>query len=196
MRRKPHSKRTLHAAKLVLLLPLALYLAFIILEKWGYWDQLRGLDVCQQVADRFERSVGPDDAVPVRVGDREFEPVVNMIRKYSSTKIPSNRELHVIARLQAKVYDAQPIGDNVLAQWTSPATPIAVMYYDWPNRRFPNGTIPRDEVDIVGTLGNFHEWIARSREDFHFLIVDLLLVGFVPLAVGLYEYIVEIRFEK
>lgn len=102
----------------------------------------------------------------------------------------------MITRLQAKVY-AQLLGaDGKLAQWTSPATPVVVFYYDCPNVRFPAGTIPQDQYIIVGTLGNLREWVARNHEDFHFFIVDLLLVGIVPLAVGLYEYFVELRYEK
>jgi hypothetical protein len=59
----PKSKAALHFGKLILLLPLALYLVFIIIEKRGYWAHLRGLDLAQQIAERFEKSVGPDDAV-------------------------------------------------------------------------------------------------------------------------------------
>lgn len=191
----PKSKAALHIAKLVLLLPLALYLTFIIPERQGYWDRFRGLDLAKQVAERFERSVGPDDAVPVRAGEREFEPTIALIKKYSATKLADNPQ--VIARLQAKVYDAQSLGtDGKLAQWTSPATPIVVFYYNWPNVRFPAGTVPQDQYTIVGTLGNLHEWIVRSHEDMHFLIVDLLLVGVVPIMVGVYEYLVEIHYEK
>jgi hypothetical protein len=191
------SKTTLHVAKLVLLVPLVLYLVFIILEKRGYWDHLRGLDLAQQIAERFERSVGPDDAVPVQVGEKEFEPIIALIRKYSATNLADGKTPQVIARFQAKVFDAQLLGQSgKLAQWTSPATPIAVMYFDWPNVRFPNGAVPTDQFTIVGTLGNLHEWIARSHDDFHFWIVDLLLVGVVPVMVGLYEYLVELRYEK
>jgi hypothetical protein len=101
-----------------------------------------------------------------------------LIKKYSATKLADSKTPQVIARLQAKVYDAQFLGaDGKLAQWTSPATPIVIFYYDWPNVRFPGGTVPQDQGAIVGTLGNLHEWIARSHEDFHFWIVDLLLVG-------------------
>ncbi len=140
-------------------------------------------------------SVGPDHAVPVRAGEREFEPTIALIKKYSATKLADNPQ--VIARLQAKVYDAQSLGtDGKLAQWTSPATPIVVFYYNWPNVRFPAGTVPQDQYTIVGTLGNLHEWIVRSHEDMHFLIVDLLLVGVVPIMVGVYEYLVEIHYEK
>lgn len=193
----PKSKTALHVAKLVLLLPLVLYLAFVIPESKGYWDRLRGLDLAQQIAERFERSVGQDDAVPVRAGEREFEPTIALIRKYSAMKLANERRPQVIARLQAKVYDAQFLGDEgKLAQWTSPATPIVVFYYDWPNVRFPGGAVPKDEYTVVGTLGNLHEWIARSHEDMHFLIVDLLLVGVVPIMVGLYEYLVEIHYER
>ncbi len=191
----PKSKAALHIAKLVLLLPLALYLTFIIPERQGYWDRFRGLDLAKQVAERFERSVGPDDAVPVRAGEREFEPTIALIKKYSATKLADNPQ--VIARLQAKVYDAQSLGtDGKLAQWTSPATPIVVFYYNWRYVRFPAGTVPQDQYTIVGTLGNLHEWIVRSHEDMHFLIVDLLLVGVVPIMVGVYEYLVEIHYEK
>jgi hypothetical protein len=191
------SRTGLHVAKLVLLLPLLLYLAFILPEKKGYWDHVMGLDSVREVADRFERSVGPDDAVPVRAGDKEFNAVVTLIKKYSLTKLAVDKTPQVVARMQAKVYDAQPLGQNgKLAQWTSPATPIAVMYFDWPNVRFPSGAVPDSEYAIVGTLGDLHEWINRSHEDLHFEVVDLLLVGFVPLMVGLYEYLVELRYEK
>jgi hypothetical protein len=191
------SKVTLHVAKLILFLPLVLYLVFVALEKRGYWDHLRGLDLAQQIAERFEKSVGPDDAIPVRAGEREFEPIIALIREYSATKLADDKTPQVIARFQAKVYDAQLLGESgILAQWTSPATPIAVLYVDWPHEKIPNNSVPVGQYAIVGTLGNLHEWIARSHEDFHFWIVDLLLVGVVPLMVGLYEYFVELRYEK
>ena len=191
------SKAALHTAKLVLLLPLLLYLGFIIPENKGYWDHVTGLDSAREVADRFERSVGPDDAVPVRAGEKDFEPVIALIRKYSSTKLVKGKPPQVVARMQATVYDAKPLGPGgKLAQWTSPATPILVYYYDWPNVRFPGGTIPDDEYSVVGTLGDLHDWINRAHEDLHFEVVDLLLVGLVPLMVGLYEYLVELRNEE
>jgi hypothetical protein len=191
------SKKFLTIAKLVLLVPLLLYLGFIIPENRGYWDHFMGLDSARAIAERFERSVGPDDAVPVREGDEGFQPVITLIQKYSSIKLSKDKAPVVIARLQAKVYDAQPVGQKgELAQWTSPATPIVVFYYDWPNVRFPGGTVPSDEYNVVGTLGDLHEWISRRHEDLHFEVVDLLLVGIVPLVVGLYVFIVEIRDEK
>lgn len=194
---RSRSRRTLHVAKLVLLLPLLLYLGFIIPENRGYWDRVRGLDLAQQIAERFEKSVGPDDARPVRAGEKEFEPTLALIRKYSATKLADDKIPQVIARFKAKVYDAQTLGEkDKLAQWTSPATPIVVFYFDWPNVRFPDGVVPTDQSAIVGTLGNLHEWIARSHEDMHFLIVDLLLVGVVPIIFGFYEYLVELRYEE
>lgn len=197
MTRMPKSKTALHLAKLVLLLPLLLYLGFVIPENKGYWDHLMGLDLAREVADRFERSVGPDDAVPVRRGQEQFEPVIALIRKYSPTKLRKDETPLVIARMQAKVYDAERLDlTGKLAQWTSPATPIVVFYYDWPNVRFPGGAVPTDKYSIVGTLGDLHDWINRRHEDLHFEVVDLLLVGVVPLVVGLYEYIVEIRDEE
>lgn len=187
----------MHVAKAVLLLPLALYLVFIVSERKGYWDQLRGLHLVQEIAERFERSVGPDDAIPVRAGDPQFAPTISLIQRYSPKKLASDKTPQVIARGRANVYDAQPQGpDEKLAQWTSPVTPVVVFYYDWPNVKFPDGKIPTDQYIVIGTLGDLHEWIARSREDFHFLFVDLLLVGIVPLMIGVYEYIVEIKFEK
>lgn len=195
--RTKRSPRRLRFAKLVLFVPLILYLVFIVLEKQGFWDHLRGLDLAEQVAERFERSVGPNDAVPVRAGDKEFGPTINLIRRYSTTKLASDKNPEVIARFQARVYDAEYLGEpGALAQWTSPATPISVMYYDWPHKKFPNGEVPKDQYAVVGTLGNLHEWVTRSREDFHFLIVDLLLVGIVPLMLGIYEYLVEVSYES
>ena len=67
---------------------------------------------------------------------------------------------------------------------TSPATPIVVFYYNWPNVKFPGSVVPQEELTVVGTLGDLHDWIARRHEDIHFFVVDLLLVGVVPIAVG------------
>lgn len=188
------SKLKLHVAKLLLLIPLVLYLAFIIPENAGLWDQLLGLNSAREVADRFEKSVGPDDAVPVKVGDKAFGPLITLIRKYSSAKLDQGKTPRVIARLQASVYDAQRLGpDGKLSQWSSPATPIVVFYYDWPSVRFPGDIVPNDLYTVVGTLGDLHSWIDRRHEDLHFEVIDLVLVGIVPLAVGLYEYAVEIR---
>ncbi len=191
------SKHPLHMAKLLLLLPLILYLAFLIPEEHGYWDQLLGLDAARSVADRFDRSVGPDDAIPVRKGEKEFDPVIGLIERYSRNKLNPDKAPMVIARFQAKVYDAQPLWEGErLAQWTSPATPIAVMYFDWPNVKYKDGNVPKDEATVVGTLGDLHEWISRRHMEIHFYIVDLLLVGILPLLLGLYLYFVERFYEK
>src|SRR5579862_6715630 len=101
-----HSRRRLHLAKLILLLPLALYLAFIIPERLGVWDHLSGLDLDEQIAERFERSVGPDDAVPVRAGEKEFVPLIRLIKRYSNTQLAKGKVPHVVVRVQAKVYDS------------------------------------------------------------------------------------------
>jgi hypothetical protein len=119
-----------------------------------------------------------------------------LIKKYSTAKLADDKVPFKVVRLQASVYDAQPLGDGTTAQWTSPVTPIAVMYYDWPNVRFPGGVVPRDEFTIVGTLGDLHDWIVRSREDRHFMVVDLVLVAVVPLLLGIYEFIVETHYEE
>src|ERR1700674_3020074 len=94
------SKTSLHVAKLILLLPLVLYLAFIIPERNGYWDRLTGLNLVQQVAERFERSVGPDDAVPARTGDKEFAPLIQLIKTYSPTKLAKDKTPIVVVRFQ------------------------------------------------------------------------------------------------
>src|SRR5581483_554503 len=107
--RIPRSKRTLHTAKLILLLPLLLYLLFIIPERMGVWDHVSGLDSVQEVADRFERSVGPDDAVPVRAGEKEFDPLIDLIKRYSAVKLRTDKAPQVVVRSQASVYDAQPL---------------------------------------------------------------------------------------
>ena len=170
------------------------YVLYIVLDKYHVLDRWTGLDLVEEVADRFDRSVGPKDAIPVRIGDKEWKPLLQLIRAYSRAKLPTDKMPRVVARFQAQVYDAYPLGNGELSQWTSPATPMVVFFYDWP--RNTGQSVAPSEYRIVGTFGDLRIWIAQRREDRHFLFVDFLLVGILPLILGVYAFVVERRSDE
>src|ERR1700690_447088 len=134
----PHqpSKRKLAKWKrrltfITLLLPF-LYTGFIIADRYGTWDELSGLGLVEQVSERFDLSYGEDASNPVRVGDKEWEPLLKLVYEYSPADFDKSKEPRVIARFQASLSTRTPAEGPLIAQWTAPSTPLALIYQDWP----------------------------------------------------------------
>lgn len=145
-------------------------LAWIVAEHFGLVDRWRGIDLVERVANRFDESYAPDASRPVYPEDAEWKPTIKLIEEYSKVKWPPGMKPQTIARMQAKLSE-QDVGGY---EWTSPATPIAVLYTRWP-RNGPG--IPKEEVAIVGSIGELHGWIERSKNSFHFLISDCFMAA-------------------
>lgn len=149
----------------------ALALITVITEHCGVFDRLFGLNQVRAVADRFQRSYGSDASVPLYRGDPAWAPTLALIERYSAVRLQPNKQPEMIVRYQASLATEDAGG----YQWTSPSTPILVLYRRWPVA--PNITIPKRDATIVGTIGQLHMWIARREVDLHFLINDVILGG-------------------
>ena len=93
---------------LVLVVLPFLYLAFIAADRVGVWDYLSGLDDVEHITARFELSYAPNASHPVRVGDREWKPLLKLAHGYSNAQLPPDREPRVIPRSVALVLPELP----------------------------------------------------------------------------------------
>src|SRR5580704_15141722 len=106
-----------------------LYLAFLVADRQGVWSRLQGLDKVDTVAARFEKSYAADASHPVSVGDPEWNPLIQIIYKYSNADLPKDKEPQTVARFKATVSGKQETTDGQLfSEWTAPSTPFAVLY--------------------------------------------------------------------
>lgn len=161
------SKRKLELAGA--LLPI-LTVGFVVFERTGVWDHIRGLNLAEGAAMRFDLSYAPQASRPVRVGDPEWISLLELISKYSHVDLPHEKEPRVIARYTAIADARVQIGPDRISEWTAPGTPLFLLYRDW-----PGNSVPPEDYRIIGTIGDLHTWIAQSKADFHSNVVDILL---------------------
>jgi hypothetical protein len=162
-------KRRVEFASIVLL-PI-IGLAFILAEHCGLVDRMLGLDLVEEVANRFDKSYSPHASMPVYPEDAEWRPTIRLIEKYSAVKWPPGRQPQTIARMQAKLSEQDGGG----YEWTSPATPVAVLYRRWPATT--GQEIPKEDWAIVGSIGELHGWVQRSKNSIHFLFSDCFITA-------------------
>ena len=149
------------------------YGGFVITEHAGVWDRLRCLDLVEDVAGRLEtsyaegvdRQIGPDE--------KAWEPLIKLIYEYSNVELPMDKEPKMVARYVAISSAKIELGKSKFAEWTAPATPIAVLY-----RESPGQKVSPEDVRLVGSIGDIRTWIRRSKNDFKFLVLDLFLGAF------------------
>jgi hypothetical protein len=175
---------------LLLLLPL-LYLGFIIADRFGVWDRLAGLDLVEHAATNFELSYAPDASAPVRLGDKEWVPLLRLTYKYSNAQFPTNKKPLLIARSVAISSGRTPAEGPVLAEWTAPSTPLALLYHDWPG----HGDVQPTDYRVVGTIGDLREWISKAKDYRRFLVQDVFLGMFTPL-LGFALFLIDRRKER
>jgi hypothetical protein len=181
-------KKIKHAADFLLLLLPLLYLAFLVADRYGVWDHLSGLDLVEHVAARFESSYGPDAARRVKVGDREWDPLIALIYKYSHANLPKDRAPKIVARWKSVASAVMTEeGGAVLAQWTAPTTPFAVVFN-------PKPQMQKDDLMAVGTLADLRDWIQRAKDDRRFWVQDVFLAVFGTL-LGFVVFGIERRFQ-
>lgn len=169
-------RRAKFVLNLVLLILPFLYLGFIVADRAGVWDRLFGLDLIEQAATRFELSYAPDASNPVKVGDKEWKPLLNLAYKYSTAKFPADKQPRVIARFVAVSSARIPAEGPVMAEWTAPSTPLVLLYRDW-----PGNTVPSEDYRILGTIGDLRNWISQAKDYRRFLVQDVFLGMFTPL---------------
>ena len=155
---------------LAVILP-ALTVCTLTAERFGVVSRLLGLDLVQAVEGRFQQSYGSKPSAPLYRGDPAWAPTLELIEKYSAVKLLPNRQPEMIARFRATLATEDAGG----YQWTSPSTPIAVLYGKWPIN--PQTRIPNRDATIVGTIGQLQTWITRREAEVHFLINDVILGG-------------------
>lgn len=148
-------------------------IAFLISEHRGFWDRYFQLTDVLEVARKFESSYTDEAGAPVRPEDAAWEPLLTLIGRYSTAKLPTEREPRVFARsvavTSAKI---EPEPGKIVAEWTAPSTPIFLVYVEWPG----NQVGPSDYA-VVGTIGDIRGWVDRYRADFHFFTRDVFILA-------------------
>ena len=146
-------------------------LGFVLAEHYGLVDRAFGLDQVEKVADRFDESYAPDASRPVYPEDPEWKPTLKLIEGYSKVKWPPGRNPQTIARMQARLSERDDGG----YEWTSPATPIVALFVRGP-RNTAKG-IPKEDFEIVGSIGELHSWIEQRRNRLHFVFNDCFMTA-------------------
>jgi hypothetical protein len=141
----------------------ALSVAFATLSYVGFWNYLRGDDLLSALGSRLDTSYAPVSR-QVRATDPEWVPLLRVIRAYSPVRhqLPKDREPVVFARFAAVSSAKSEVGE-----WTAPTTPMALLYKKWPAPGTPP-LVPGQDAWIIGTLGDFHEWMRKDEADFDF----------------------------
>jgi hypothetical protein len=157
----------------------AVSMLFAISVYLGVWSEWRGDNLVAAVAARFDKSYSEDASRPVRPGDKEWSPLIRIIKKYSRANLPTDKEPRVFARAVA-VASVKVEASGF--EWTAPTTPIYLIYRDWPGGGAP---IPPSDFRIVGTIEDLHTWIRNDTADFDYL-VRTIIFGILSLCVGVF----------
>jgi hypothetical protein len=164
----------------------AFYLTFVIADHYGIWDEMRGLNEVKAVAARMSVSYA-EAKRQYWPSDKEWKPTLALIARYTDTKLPPGKSPLMIARYKAVASANIEIAPGKYAEWTAPATPLVLVYRD-PPQSF-------DDAVVVGTIGDLPMWIDKSKNDFRFLIQNVLL-GLFSLSLGILIWTVEHRAKK
>ncbi len=164
----PARDRAAHIARWLGVAISIVSVGFAVMTYFGAWNYLRGDDLVAEVAARFDKSYSNGASAPVRRTDKEWQPLLRVITKYTHTELPHDREPFVFARLPA-VFSAKSETDDhqIFSEWTAPTTPTVLLYKEWPPG--PGQTVPLEDGRIVGTIQDLHEWIRTDEADFDFL---------------------------
>jgi len=156
---------------LALIINIAAFIAAITLHSDALIDHLLGLGPAAALADRFDNSYGSRDQGPdlIQAGNPAWNPTIALFERYSKAHIDYaqvNYMLRSVAVASSEI--PGPRGSAPIA----PSTPIYV-YIGWlVGSHFVGG-----KQLIVGTIGEFHDWIQRRRDDFRFLVTDIIIAG-------------------
>jgi hypothetical protein len=145
-------------------------LAFVISTRVGFWGYWFGLNHVEKVAANLETSYATNVSRQVRPGDPAWKPLLRLINKYSTANFPKDREPKVFARYVAVGSHKIEAGNELVAEWTAPTTPIMLIYKEWPGQK-----VERKDNHIVGSIADLRTWITRSKDDFRFLVQDVAL---------------------
>lgn len=175
-----------------LLLPI-LYLMFIIPDRLGFWDWITGLELVENVSDRFQSSYRDYASRPVLAGDKEWKPLLRLLRTYSTAKFRTDQEPGVFARAQATLATRTPATGPIEFEWTAPSTAIYLLYCNCgPASGVP---IRQEDIVVVGTIGDLTNWISEAKDRRRFFVQDVFLGIFGPL-LGILILWIDKRAEK
>src|SRR5262249_38064390 len=150
--------------------------AFAALSYVGFWRHVRGDDLLDALANRLDTSYAADVSRQVRPGDPEWRPLMRVIASYAHANLPTDRQPIVFVRFVAVASAKSDAGE-----WTAATISIVLLYKEWPA---PGTSFIREEdFWIIGTLGEFHEWIKRDQADFDFFWRTLVF-GVLSACVG------------
>jgi hypothetical protein len=158
---------------------------FVVSEHVGLWDHYLGLTDVLEVSARFDTSYAEDVRRIVSPGDPAWVPVLDLIQRYSTVKLPMDRQPHALARFTAIASAKIEAGPGSIAEWTAPSTPIVLIYKDLSENKFTHS-----DYRIVGTIGDLRTWVDKRRADVHFLGRDILL-SLTSVVIGLVIWLFE-----
>jgi hypothetical protein len=164
----------------------------VISDRAGVWDDISVLSWSARSEARFEKSYGADASVPVRASDKAWQPTLRLFYRYSHAKFQTNREPKVIARLQATLSTRTPPEGPIVSQWSSPSTPVILMYVDWPKNTGKD--LASEDWVTVGSIGDWRDWISKEQDRRRFLVQDVFLGTFGPL-LSIFVFLLERRLE-
>ena len=148
-----------------------LYLTFVITEHYDVWDGPRGLDAVKRVASQMDTSYDPNVQRQFRATDPGFQETLDLIRKYTTASLQPGREPIAIVRYVAVASGKTDLGNGKFAEWTAPTTPLILLYTEPP-------VATSNDFIVVGSIGDLHTWIERSKTDFRFFVQDVFLTLF------------------
>lgn len=144
----------------------------VIFEHFSFFDNyFRKTNLLQKVADNFSTSYSNVQRV-YRPADKEWEPLIKLIYRYSKANFPDDKIPLVVARYPAISSSKTIIGTSTIAEWTAPTTPFFVLYKEWPGNEIGN-----EDYRIAGTVDDLSSWIIRDKDAFRFKINDVVFAG-------------------
>jgi hypothetical protein len=142
-----------------------LYMFVAVSDHLGLIDRLDGVAQIELIRENFNASYAPDASRPIYPDNPVWKPFIGLIEHYSRSKIRSDKEPLTIARMVAFESRQTNFG-GIDKEWTSPLTPIVVLYQHWPMNT--GKTIPSEQYTLVGTLADLGAWIAQKKMTFIF----------------------------
>lgn len=140
-----------------------LVLIFSILEHYGFWNSVRCTNTLLHYNSRIQTSYAEVKRI-ITPNDSEWKCVLSLIQEFSPVNLPSDKKPLVIARFVATQSFKQTIGpENTIAEWTTPSTPLAVLY-----KPFPGNELKPEDFTIIGSIGDFESWIDKDKSNFNF----------------------------
>jgi len=145
---------------------------FAVLTYLGTWNYLRGDTLLTALAARLDLSYAYASR-QVRPGAPEWRPLLRVIRSNTHVDLPLDKEPVLFARGLAVAS-----ANTEMGEWTAPTTPIVLIYKEV-------GPASDEDVKIVRTIQDLHEWVRKDEGDFDFR-VRTIIFGLLSACVGVF----------